>query len=81
MPTATALCYADLPDKAELTSAEVADLIGWSEGSLRLARSLGNRSGMTPPHRKRGRAVRYGTEELRAWMLERGYRPGSREFS
>lgn len=77
MPTALAPRSPHLPDKAELTSSETADAIGWSDGSLRVAR-CNPKSGMTPPpHIKRGNHVIYPKKELIQWMLARGYSPGT----
>ena len=72
MATAQAPSCPTLPEKGELTSAETAAAIGWSEGSLRVAR-CNPKSGMTPPPSfKRNNQVIYPKDELIQWMLERG---------
>ena len=75
MPTAKVSNTVYVPDEEFLTSKEVADLIGWSEGSLRVARSKGRDSGMRPPPGlKRGRRVMYYRTHLIQWLNRQGYR-------
>ena len=76
MPTALAASSPQLPDKGELTTSEVAQAIGWTEGSLRVSRCKADSGMVPPPHIKRGTAVVYPRDDLVRWMRARGYSPG-----
>ena len=65
MPTLKATHNPTIPDQDSFTSKETAELIGWTEGSLRVSRCT-DLDG--PPSVKQGRSVVYRREELLEWM-------------
>ena len=63
LPTAQAQHNPHIPDKSAFTTREVADLIGCSEGSLRVSRC--DRAALKGPHHtKTGHRVEYAREDL-----------------